>query len=63
MSRRTFEALAAQLRLVRPKGAPSDISVQWCKDIAAVAQALASTNAAFDPKRFVNDVLNARHPE
>lgn len=58
MSRRTFEALISHLRQSRPEGAPGDSSVQWCKDVAAVAQALKSVNPAFDPRRFINDCLN-----
>lgn len=58
MSRRTFEALISHLRQSRPKGAPGDASVQWCKDVAVVAQALRSVNPAFDPRRFINDCLN-----
>lgn len=58
MSRRTFEALISQLRAARPEGKPGDASVQWCKDVAAVAQALRSVNPAFDPHRFINDCLN-----
>lgn len=57
MSRRTFEALAAQLKATRP-GRHHPDGVQWYKDVAAVAQALKSINPAFNPQRFVHDVLN-----
>lgn len=62
MSLRTFNAIISHLRHTRPDGPPSDASVQWCKDVAAVAQALASVNRAFDPRRFVNDCLNNGPP-
>lgn len=62
MSRRTFESLVTHLRATRPKGPPSTASLQWCKDVAAVAQALNEVNPSFDPRRFINDCLNKQSP-